>query len=291
MDWGTHVVLSAKLLESCGLDKGTAIYSIIPVIDKEPPHFHRVYAHILSNQPGFLDVAMELFTSQEVKKRDFPALNKKVEEKIQELRQRLGAIEADGFEERRNIENKVYAYKRIAEEAPVFIKHAEVAGRIVGDNSVAVIGRDRMSAAVSLLSHIYFDLWNNPVQVFLPECSYCSAQWEFWSSIDYMRFRGDFYKPENIDIFRREIAASPVWNKRLKPEALIKAMIIRLGESGMPAIPYEVVDMGIRDFMRYMEINEYQRADRELEFCHELEAAIRENIYRKYKRPGDSSTC
>lgn len=288
MDWGTHVVLSAKLLESCNLEKGSAIYSVIPVIDKEPPHFHRVYAHILANQPEFLDVAIEVFGSTEVKKRDFEALKKRVHNKIQELKEKMDSISTDGLVERRRIENKIYAYKRITEETPTFLQHAEMAGQIVGDSSVSRISRHKMSAGVSLLSHIYFDLWNNPVQVFLPSCSYCSAYWNFWDNIDYMKFRSDFYKPENITAFRKEIARSPVWNCRLKPEALIKAIIIRLGELSEPRVPYETVDMGIRDFMRYMGINEYQRADKELEFCHALEKTIQEIIYRQYKRPGAS---
>src|SRR3972149_7678878 len=91
MDWGTHVVLAAKLLESCSLDKGAAIYSVIPVIDKEPPHFHRVYAHILANQPEFLDVAMEVFDCPEVKNRDFTGLNKRVENAVDRKSTRLNS--------------------------------------------------------------------------------------------------------------------------------------------------------------------------------------------------------
>ena len=289
MDWGTHVVLAAKLLESCGLDKGSAIYSVIPVIDKEPPHFHRVYAHILANQPEFLEVAMELFSSQELKDRDFPALNKRVKAEVQDLRRELESVRSNGYNARHHIENKIYAYERITEEAPVFVEHADAAVDIVGDKGIRNITRHKMSAAVSLLSHLYFDLWNNPVQVFLPESSYCSAQWKFWTDIDYMRFRSDFYKPTSINAFRKEIVASPVWNTRVRPEAMIKAMIIRLGEGGQPSIPYEVVDQGIRDFMRYMDINDYQRADEELEFCHKLENTIRESIFSEYKRPDDNT--
>lgn len=288
MDWGTHVVLSAKLLESCNLEKGTAIYSVIPVIDTKPPHFHRVYAHILSNQPEFLDVAMELFGSKEVKARNFDALEKKVETKLKELGEKLASIHTDGLEERQKVENKIYAYKRITEETPTFLQHAEMASQIVGDKDVSHISRHKMSAAVSLLSHIYFDLWNNPVQVFLPSCSYCSAHWEFWDNIDYMKFRSNFYKPENISAFRREIAQAPVWDCKLKPEAIIKALIIRLGELSEPRVPYEIVDMSIRDFMRYMGINAYQKADKELDFCHALEKTIREIIYRQYKKPEQS---
>lgn len=287
MDWGTHVVLAAKLLDSCGLDKGAAIYSVIPVIDKEPPHFHRVYAHILENQPDFLDVAIEVLgvgNNGNNGNYDVSALNRKKDENVSKFENELEKLSSDDYEGRRNIERKIYAHTRITEEAPGFLELAKDAVDIVKDDSVKKISKDKLSAAVSLLSHTYFDVWNNPVQVFLPNSSHCSAQWEFWNNVDYMRFRGDFYKPENIIPFRRKIARSDVWDVTLKPEAMIKAMIIRLGELGQPSIPYEIIDMGVRDFMRYMEIDEYQRADEELEFCHRLEDEIHEIICNDYSR-------
>jgi hypothetical protein len=61
-------------------------------------------------------------------------------------------------------------------------------------------------------------------------------------------------------------------------------MIIRLGELGQPAIPYEIIDMAVRDFMRYLDINDYQKADKELEFCHMLENEIHEIIYKNYRK-------
>lgn len=284
MDWGTHVVLAAKLLECCNLDKGAAIYSVIPVIDKEPAHFHRVYAHILENQPDFLDIALEIFGSDEVKERDYDAMKRTVDKKIDELNFQILSLPSDNYKEKRMLEKKIYAYKRITEDTPVFMKHAGDACELVKDESVMRISCDKLSAAVSLLSHTYFDTWNNPIQLFLPDCSYCSAQWSFWDNIDYMRFRGDFYKSENIVKFRKDIVKAGVWNLKLRPEALIKALIIRLGEMGQPAIPYEIVDMGIRDFMRYMHINEYQRADNELKFCCHIEDEIRNIIIKDYKR-------
>lgn len=284
MDWGTHVVLAAKLLESCGLDKGAAIYSVIPVIDKEPPHFHRVYAHILENQPDFLDVAMEVLSGNGSDRTDLSAMYRKKEEKVSGLEKELAALSPDDEEGKRFLEKKIYAHNRIVEEAAGFLGHAEDAVDIVGDKSVREISKDKVSAAVSLMSHTYFDVWNNPVQVFLPECSHCSAQWEFWNHVDYMKFRSDFYKPENIVPFRKEIAKSDVWNTSLKPEAIIKAMIIRLGELGQPAIPYEIIDMGVRDFLRYLDIDDYQKVDKEIEFCHALENEIQDIIFKDYRK-------
>lgn len=282
MDWGTHIVLSAKLLKSCRLDVGAAIYSVIPVIDKEPAHFHRVYAHILENQPDFLDIALEIFTTKEVRDKNYSALNKRIDSKIAALKEQLSAVATDDSLKRRMLEKKIYAYKRISEETPVFMGHLEKASSLVKDPKVEEISSDKLSAGLSLLSHTYFDTFNNPVQVFLPGCSFCSAQWEFWMRIDYMKFREVFYKTENVVPFRRKIARSPVWKTVLNPNAMIKAMIIRLGEMGQPAIPYEIVDMGIRDFMRYMQIDDYQRADKELAFCHAVEEKIREIVYQEY---------
>lgn len=284
MDWGTHMVLAAKLLESSKLDVGAAVYSVIPVIDQKPAHFHRVYAHILENQPDFLDVTLELFSRPEIAKRDFKTLEQFISSKIGDLEKEFNQAPPADAVKRRNIEKKIYAFRRIGEETPGFIKLLDDARDVVGDERVSKISTDKLSAAVSLLSHTFFDTYNNPVQIFLPICSLCSAQWDFWSKIDYMKFRGDFYKPESIIPFRKEIAKSTVWHVTLKPEALMKAMIIRLGEMGQPAIPYEIVDMGVRDFLRYMNVDEYQRADAELKFLHDLENEISSIIYKKFSR-------
>jgi hypothetical protein len=278
------MVLAARLLDSSKLDVGAAIYSVIPVIDQKPAHFHRVYAHILENQPDFLDVTLELFKRPEVVKRDFAALGKFISGKTAQLQKEYDSVPVKEAAKRQRIEKRIYAFTRIGEETPGFLKLLDDARDVVGDERVTKISTDKLSAAVSLLSHTYFDTYNNPVQIFLPTCSLCSAQWDFWSKIDYMKFRGDFYKPENIVPFRKEIAKSKVWNVTLKPEALMKALIIRLGEMGEPAIPYEIVDMGVRDFLRYMEIDEYQKADKELKFLHDLEKEISEIIYKNFAR-------
>jgi len=284
MDWGTHMVLAAKLLESSKLDLGAAIYSVIPVIDQKPAHFHRVYAHILENQPDFLDVTLELFKRPEVIKRDFKALGQFISSRVNQLEKEYNETPASDFIKKREIEKKIYAFKRIGEETPGFLNLLDDARDVVGDERVTKISTDKLSAAVSLLSHTFFDTFNNPVQIFLPNCSYCSAQWDFWSKIDYMKFRGDFYKPESIVPFRKAIAASRMWGVVLKPEALMKAMIIRLGEMGEPAIPYEIVDRGVREFLRYMDVNEYQRADAELNFLRDLEKEISSIVYKEFLR-------
>jgi len=279
MDWGTHVFLAVNLLESCKLDKGAAIYSLLPVIDVKPAHYHRVYAHIIENQHDILNAGLDILGSEEVASRDFEALNERVKLKIANLKADLVKGNDD---ENRDLERKIYAYSRITEEAKTFVDLAAKTVELLGDVSISNISNDKMSAGVSLISHIYFDTYNNPVQGFLPYSSIASAQWDFWDNIHYMKFRSDFFSEENITLFRREVAESKVWNAGLNPAALIETMIIRLGEMGQPAIKYEIVDGVVRRFLRYMGIDTYQKADRELKFCRDLEAFITETIMTRF---------
>jgi len=262
MDWQTHVIFAAKLLKVCNCDEGAAIYSNLPAIDSKPAHFHRLYAHILENQPRLLDAAIEIFTGKD-----------------------MGA------------DKNSYEYKRLKEEEATFRELAEKAKEIIGSDGITKISSDKISAALSLISHIYFDTFNNPVQAFLPNSSLCSAQWDFWDSIDYLKFRDEFYTDSVIIPFRKKMANSSVWtekpdikvfpkdirerllrenafDKPFNPKAMIKAMIIRLGEMAKPAINYEIVDHSIRKFLRYLEIDEYLRVDREIEFLRRLESEI-----------------
>jgi len=259
MDWQTHIILAAKLLKACGCDEGAAIYSNLPALDSEPAHFHRVYAHIIENLPKILDTAIEIFSGTNM-----------------------------------NADKNSYEYKRIKDLEEEFRRLLVVGNDILENNKIIEVTNDKLSAALSLISHIYFDTFNNPVQAFIPNSSICSGQWEFWDNIDYLKFRGEFYSEPIIVPFRKKIANSPVWiekpdpnvfpkeirgrfieedtlNKPFNPKAMIKAMIIRIGEMAKPAINYEKIDYSLRKFLRYLEIDEYLRIDREIEFLRRLE--------------------
>jgi hypothetical protein len=146
------MVLAAKLLDSANLDVGAAIYSVIPVIDQKPAHFHRVYAHILENQPDFLDVTLELFKRPEAAKRDFAGLGKFISEKTSQLQKEFDATPVNDAAKRQRLEKRIYAFTRIGEETPGFLKLLDDARDVVGDERVTKISTDKLSAAVSLLS-------------------------------------------------------------------------------------------------------------------------------------------
>lgn len=57
---------------------------------------------------------------------------------------------------------------------------------------------DKISGGIAVLSHIYFDTFNIPVQAFLPDSVYSSGQWEFWKNVGYLTFRSKFYDARAI---------------------------------------------------------------------------------------------
>jgi sulfopyruvate decarboxylase subunit alpha len=288
MDWQTHVVLATRLLRSCGLDPGAAVYATLPTIDRHPAHYRGVYAHTLDNFRDVLDVALEIFGSTEFAARDFTALHERMRTAVRALddhREILPVSDERGWHV---VERKIYALTRIVHEAPAFAHTCAVAGDLVGDLRATRPTTDRLAAAVSLLSHTYFDLWLRPVQFFLPDCAFASARWHLWTRTDFMRFRGEFSHTEHITRFREAIAAHPLWNTPLNPEPLVKSLIIRMGDLGAPTVPYEVVDWGIRRFLRYLGIDQYQRAIKEIDFCHDLEEEIDHWILETFPR-GDAT--
>jgi len=132
----------------------------------------------------------------------------------------------------------------------------------------------------------------------LPHSSVCSGQWEFWDSIDFFDFREKLKNKEFVFDFREKIAESKAWkikfepdmfplivkrrlvkekafNKKLSPEAMIKAIIIRMGELAKPSINYEIIDFSIRSFFTYLGVKQYMRVDREILFLRTLEEEIK----------------
>lgn len=300
MDWETHIVLAGKMLEACALPKGAAIYAVLPVVDIEPVHYHRQYAHLLANQPLMVEVAADLFATPECRARDFPALRQRMIPVVADLEGAAAAAQADpaaSHFERLEARNRAYFTRRIAEEAEHFIT-VELAGavEILGPEAAA-ISTDRLAATLSLASHTYFDTFNNPVGVFIPLAANYSAHWDLFASIDYLEYKASFYRPEVIRPFRRAMDESDVWRRPFQAEAepegeagppydgaaLVKAMIQRLGALA-PGISPGSVEMAIRNFLATLDLKRIVPADRELRFCRALEGEIRERIQALFPR-------
>jgi hypothetical protein len=248
LDHLTHIVMSYKLLQSCGCDERAVIYSLLPALDREPAHFHRVYGHIISNFPKILTTAIHVFADNNV-----------------------------------SVNENSYEYERISKDREYYLSLVKTASAIIKDDSILNPSSRKLDGGLSLLSHIYFDTYNNPVQAFLPDAVHSSGQWDFWSNVGYLTFRTKFYRDNIISVFREELFNDKLWDVKVDPYTLVKAMIIRLGDLSMPGVKYEVVDWKIREYLRFLGLDEYKRPDRELQFCKNLEKRITALIYECLK--------
>lgn len=258
MDELTKGVLSVKLLEICGCDIDSAIYTFIPTIGKDT----KLYAHNLHMIPKILDSAIEIFAGKKT-----------------------------------NISKNSVYYANIKKDSEKFIKLFNDVCECVGYKGQKKIGQNKIQAALSYISHIYFDTFTRPVQFFLPHSSACSGKWDFWDSVDFFAFKDKLKNKEFNFGFREGIIKSKVWNtkfdlntfpmivqrrlvkerlldKKLDPASMIKAMIIKMGEMGRPFINYEAIDFPIREFFTYLGEKKYTRVDREMEFLKRLDIEI-----------------
>ncbi len=258
MDELTKAVLSAKILEICDCDINSAIYSFIPLENENA----KLYTHSLHNLPQNLDSAIEIFTG----------------EKTQAARNSI-------------------SYSTIKEGQEKSLKLLNETLEFVGYKGQKKIGKQKIHAALGCISHIYLDTFAAPVQFFLPHSPACSGKWDFWDNIDFFSFQESLQDRQFNFSVREKLAESRVWdiklnlsefpfivqrrlirekslNKKFAPEAMIKAMIIRLGEMGRPFINYEVIDFSIREFFTYLGAKKYLRVDREMEFLKKLDNEI-----------------
>lgn len=251
MDHVTHLVMTYKLLNSCGCDPGSSIYSVLPSLDREPAHFHRMYAHVISNFPRMLTNATHIFCDDWPL--DFP------------------------------LDTTSYEYERITTDSKYYMSLLKDAAAIVNDDSMLNPTPALLGGGLALLSHLYFDTYNNPVQAFLPNSVYPSGQWDFWKNVDYMEFRTKFYTEKAIAAFRKGFLESHIWNAKVDPGKMVKAMIIRLGDLSQPVQGYEVVDSKINEFLGFLGSKEQGRVDEELQFCNNLEKEIEVLIRQSLK--------
>jgi len=260
MDSKTYIIIAAKLLEVCGQDKGAAIYSLIPLENSRQEYYEKIQGQSLENKPLLLNSALELLSGVKT-----------------------------------GVAKNSHVYTTIKEEREELLKQLGDVKLLI--NLPSTISHDKISAALSLVSHSYVDCFFHPVQFFLPHSSACCGQWELWERNNYFEllkktnekeFQFNFrdklivskiwnikFNPEHFsEIVRRRLSKEKAFDKKLNLEAMIKAMVIRMGEMAKPTINYEVIDYSIRSFFTYLGVKKYLRVDREIKFLIELEKEI-----------------
>ena len=265
MDPNLNMIFAEKILEVCDADKHATIYSLLPLIDHEPHYFKGVYAYNIGGIPKIVDSAIEVLANRKM-----------------------------------NVARSSYEYIRILKEKENLILHLSEAKKN-GSEIITKISDDKVMAALALLSHIYLESFVRPIQFFLPHSSACSGQWKLWENNHYFKFLEKMNEHVFVSNFKEKITRNKVWNsefkpeefseivrrrlnkenafeKRLNAEAMIKAIIIRMGEIAQPNINYEVIDYSIRSFFTYLGTKQYLRVDREIEFLRRLEKEIRSTL-------------
>lgn len=206
MDSLTHVYFAWRLAQITGTDPASAYAALFPQIDRNPPYFHRLYAHNFALARDLSKIGQEVMTSGEI------------------------PVKYKGN----------YAWKRFLEERPRIISYREKFSNAAGV-SLPAPGTDTLSGAVAYLSHIYFDTYNNPVQAFLPEIVHSCAQVGLWKKLNPVAFRLSLYESDNIEAFRKRLYFSSLWETRLEPHAVAYALIAQTAATCFVDVPARLV--------------------------------------------------
>lgn len=254
MNSSLSLLFVKKLNELCGLDDDNLIYSLLPSISNDH--------HSLNSSPLIIDSGIQILANQKT-----------------------------------NAPKSSDTYKRIKEEKE---KLFNILSESKGSLKIKEVkaGDDKIGAALAVISSIYFNTFTTPTQFFLPHTSLFSGYWDFWDKVNYLELKqksekkevvfkiknklaksdvwGIKFKPEDFpEIVKRRLAKEKLFYKKLDPAAMIKAMIIRMGELAKPSINYEVIDFSIRSFFTYLEVKQYLRIDREILFLRRFEEEMK----------------
>lgn len=258
MDSLTHVYFAWRLADISGTDNASAYAALFPQIDRNPPYFHRLYAHNFALAKDLSSIGQEVMATGEV-----PARYK---------------------------DN--YAWKRFLEERPRILSYRDKFSEATGV-SLPSPGADALSGAIAYLSHIYFDTYNNPVQAFLPEVVHSCAQVKLWKRLNPVAFRLSLYESDNIEAFRKRLYFSALWDARLEPHALAYALISQTARSCFVKVSprlvktmYDGLGIGERpDAKDLRDATEFMREKEALTIKLTLEYGRKEPHLKRFDRP------
>lgn len=210
MDSLSHIYFAYKLLTVVHGDVSTAVCSLFPQIDREPAYLHRMYAHPFFMAGRLSGPGAHVYRSGEI----------------------MRGCEGE------------YAWIRFHQDRArmvSFSKQFEEETQL----SLGTLSDDLPSITLSYVSHTYVDVFNNPMQAFLPQFPYPCGKWELWTELGAISFRTALYASERISSFREEFFEHPIWNITLDLYALITAMVVRTAEASALPVPDDVVESAV----------------------------------------------
>jgi len=217
MDSLTHIYFAYKLLKITGGNPSAAVCSLFPQIDRVPAYLHRMYGHPFAQVASLAPIGVSIYW------------NKNVEEEAQHS----------------------YAAVRFREERSRMRKF-EAEFEVENGFSLGAVAPDPDSAALAYVSHTYQDIFNNPMQAFLPYSAYPCGKWSLWERVGAIDFRCTLYAAKNIAAFRKEFFAHRIWEAKLEGCSLISAIIAKTADACAVPLKDDVVaaartSLGIRN--------------------------------------------
>lgn len=206
MDSLSHIYFADRLLVATKQERGAAICALLPQVDRGPAYLHRMYAHPFSQVRRILDEGLATLYDRSTSTDD-------------------SRWAGSDFQDRPALAG--YVHERVLAERPrmrSFERQYEVA------EGVAIAGvavPSALSATLAYVSHTYQDVFNNPMQAFLPYSSYPCGAWDLWEELGAIEFRTHLYEPTAIEAFRSDFFSGTFWNTELEAISLIEAMVHR----------------------------------------------------------------
>jgi len=195
MDSQTHVSFASEVLKTVGGDTSYAVFSLLPALDREPPHQHRLMLHSFFALPVLV--------------RHLPAPGRgSVEQSplpnpgsgIESGKQTLWGEECplDGYVRERL--PRGIGERRWNEELERQLSRVDISEP-----------KSRAEFSLAFATHLFLDTWNNPVQCFVPWSDACSYQWGLFQREEYFVFRVGLYERECITSLRGSALDSKSW--------------------------------------------------------------------------------
>ena len=277
----SHIRFSRQILKVCQLDERAASLANLPTFIKQKDTYNNVFIQPLSHLPDMLEVAVHIFTSLDEQEYDEQKTLKTLEPSLKTLQQDIQ--NSTNFMERHYYHRKNLFYKQILHSIKEISNQYTFKSGEKQISQSLFLKENEVALFLSFLSFVYFGLWLAPRQLFFPMSSFCSGSWKLWREIDYFKLQEEFTPESEIEFFP-EVYSSPIWDEPLDPFSMIKAMLIRMGEKGSPQISYSIIDRTMREFLRFLGLNEYKRVDIELEFLRNYESLQKEHFRKLFKK-------
>ena len=282
MNFSSHLEFCKAVSNVCSQDSRTSYFGNLPAYISRGQFYNSAHTYALSNLPELLEIAVGTFALFEKYKLDETQTRESLKPIIESIQQEIQ--NSTNFNHRYYYKKQILFYTQILDHSKELISQYL---NLSGEQGLPLdefFKNNQLGFFLSFISYIYFDLWVAPRQLFFPGKSTCSGAWDVWENIDYFQLTEHIHVNEGFIGFGPALYEHSFWNEKLDPEAMVKAMIIRMGELGKPAIPYSIVDWNIRIFLRFLGVSDYKRCDRELEFLKSHERIFDQLLIEKFVR-------